>query len=83
MKESSRDGVCVPLQGWQLDCVRPSERVISGTQHKAGSTSILPANHRLYVKDKLWRLSHEPWALGDQTQADRAATDKPEFVVSR
>lgn len=62
VKESSRDSVCIPLQGWQLDCVSASERVITGTQHKTGPLSILPANHRLHVKDRLWRLSHEPWA---------------------
>lgn len=62
MKESSRDSVCIFLYGWQLDCVSASECVITGTQHKAGPQSILLANHRLYVKDRLWRLSHEPWA---------------------
>ncbi|CAJ1078613.1 unnamed protein product [Xyrichtys novacula] len=62
VKESSRGSVCVPLVGQQLDRVSSSEHVIASAQHKAGRLSVLRANRRLYVKDRLWRLIREPWA---------------------
>ncbi|CAB1424979.1 unnamed protein product [Pleuronectes platessa] len=53
----------VSRRGWQLDCVSTSEHVIARAKHKAGQLTILPANRCLYVKDRLWSLSHAPWAL--------------------
>lgn len=52
-KESERAGACVLLSGVQLHRVSASECVIARTQHKAGPRSVLLANRRLWVKDRL------------------------------